>query len=171
MIYDAAYCLLQELITAKAAWLPAVAHDIIAADAVAPKGDNQLVKRPAILLELPVAQPPLGRQGNGPRSQQLVRNRTRLAIRVLSRRTATVDAIAMKELSGVRAEHQNAVEFVKQFIYTRDSLLIPADLQPTLGDQPLGMEPESGGAGGPDNEGFRHVFFVAIDTLEVLWPL
>lgn len=172
MIYDAAYCLLQELIAAQVVWSPAVAHTVIAADSIAPGGDNTLVKRPAILLELPIAQPRPGVQGNGPHSQQLVRNKTRLAIRVLSRRTVQ-NVATLKEVSGVRAEHQNAVAFVWDYIKNHAAVAVPSDLQASIGDQPLGMEPETpfGGAGGSDKEGFRHVFFVVIDTLEVLWPL
>ena len=144
-------------------------HKLYGWDALSAMGDNAFPPRPCIIIEMFQAQRSLGYARKAHRRNQLADDTTRLGIRILSRYRVDNPATG-KQLEGIGAEHQSAVDFVRGFVTQTHSLTIPAALEARLGSRPVGMRPESpmeGGAG-TDSEGFRHFFYVVVDNMEVL---
>lgn len=169
MNLDAAELLRANLAVAMAALPVPLTHTLYGWDALSAAGDNAFPPRPCIIIEMFQAQRSPGFARYAHRRRQLATDTTRLGIRILSRYRVDNPATG-KQIEGIGAEHQKAVDFVRGFVTSTDSLTIPAALEPRLTSRPLGMRPESpmeGGAG-MDSEGFRHFFYVVVDNLEVL---
>jgi hypothetical protein len=148
-------------------------HVIYAQDELSAKGDKAQPERPFMLVAVPQAQPPLQVAGGRYlRNERLARETTRLAIYVESR-LKVQNTGARKSTFGRKAEHNDACKWLRNFITTNNSITIPADMQAEIGDQPLGFAPDEPFDGLPaqDEHGFRHVYFVAIEDLEVLCPV